>query len=78
MIIKKDGTIFFKLNNDLRKARKDTGYSQFEICNKVNIPISTYRRYEQGLQPMKFGEVRRLIEFYDDVGYREFLELWWQ
>lgn len=48
----------------LRQARKETGFTQIEVCKELNIPQSTLANYETGRTEPDIETLARLIDFY--------------
>jgi transcriptional regulator with XRE-family HTH domain len=46
----------------LKELRKLTGLSQKEFAQKVNIPFTTYRRYENNPESMEAGRLFKLCD----------------
>lgn len=49
----------------LKQARKDTGFTQIEVCNELKIPQSTLANYETGRTEPDIETLCRLIDFYE-------------
>ena len=49
----------------LKQARKDTGFTQMEVCKELQIPQSTLANYETGRTEPDIETLCRLIDFYE-------------
>ena len=49
----------------LKKARKDTGFTQIEVCKELNIPQSTLANYETGRTQPDLETLAKLADFYE-------------
>lgn len=49
----------------LKKARKDTGFTQAEVCKEINIPRSTLANYETGRTQPDLETLAKLADFYE-------------
>lgn len=48
----------------LKKARKDIGFTQIEVCKELNIPQSTLANYETGRTQPDLETLAKLADFY--------------
>ena len=49
----------------LKKARKDTGFTQTEVANELKIPRVNITNYETGRTQPDIETLGRLIDFYE-------------
>ncbi|MDE6913371.1 MAG: helix-turn-helix domain-containing protein [Lachnospiraceae bacterium] len=49
----------------LKKARKDIGFTQVEVCKELNIPQSTLANYETGRTQPDLETLAKLADFYE-------------
>lgn len=49
----------------LKKARKQTGFTQKEVSEETNIPRSTIANYELGRTEPDIENLGKLADFYD-------------
>ncbi len=54
-----------KINESLRRFRKEKKLSQIEICQILNIRQQQYSRYESGLREIKSGQIKTICEHYN-------------
>ncbi len=48
----------------LKELRNLTGLSQQEFANKVDIPFTTYRRYEKDVSKMEVGKLFQICDIF--------------
>ncbi len=56
---------FKKLSENLKTLRKDYGYTQKEIADKLGITYQSYQAYERGIAVPNLKNFIRLAEIYD-------------
>lgn len=44
----------------LKKLREEKGYTQKEISEILNIPLKTYKNYEQGIRTIKIPVLKQV------------------
>lgn len=55
----------------LRDARKRAGLTQTDVCERLKISLSTYRRYEQGVTEPKSTVFFQILEAINPPEYEE-------
>ena len=53
-----------KFCDRLKEVRKKAGLPQEEVAQQLNIPYSTYRRYEQGGTEPTISDAARMANFF--------------
>ncbi len=51
-------------SKNLKKIRKEKGITMVDMANRLNMPYTTYRNYEEGREP-KIGIIRKIAETLD-------------
>jgi transcriptional regulator with XRE-family HTH domain len=59
MSLKKD------LGNRLKEARKNAGYTQSEVANKLLMTQQQYSRFENGIFELNYDQLAFLCTLYD-------------
>ena len=49
----------------LKELRREKGMTQKEVAEKLDIPASTYRQWEEGTKPRDFIVLKKISALYD-------------
>lgn len=53
-----------KINQRLKRLRKEKGYNQTKVANKIGVSQNAYSRYELGTSEPKYFVISKLAELY--------------
>ncbi|WP_236897035.1 helix-turn-helix domain-containing protein [Clostridium beijerinckii] len=51
--------------NGLKKVRKENGFTQRQVSEMLDIPLDTYKNYEQGKREPKIDKLKQLANFFN-------------
>lgn len=54
-----------RIGNNLKEARKESGLTQKEVANKMNMTQQQYSRFENGIFQLNYEQILFLCQLYD-------------
>jgi transcriptional regulator with XRE-family HTH domain len=57
--------VIYLIKDRLKMLRKSEGYTQGELAEKLDIPLSTYSNWEQGTRNPDYNILMKLATIYD-------------